>query len=90
MLVALVSRWLIRRKDIQHYSIGYTSSATVGGRTSARRNPTGTILGNQAIEQEGERICKTKVIIKGRTKVCTHKLRNRNGTIRLVTIVYNY
>jgi hypothetical protein len=23
----------------------------VGGRTSARRNPTGTILGNQAIEQ---------------------------------------
>jgi len=25
---------------------------TVGGRTSARRNPTGTIIGNQAIKQE--------------------------------------
>jgi hypothetical protein len=25
---------------------------TVGGQTSARRNPTGTIPGNQAIEQE--------------------------------------
>jgi hypothetical protein len=24
----------------------------VGGQTSARRNPTGTILGNQAIKQE--------------------------------------
>jgi hypothetical protein len=62
----------------------------VGGRTSARRNPTGTILGNQAIEQEGERICRTKVTIKGRTKACTHKSRNRNGTIRLATTVYDY
>jgi hypothetical protein len=25
---------------------------SVGGRTSAKRNPTGTILGNQAIKQE--------------------------------------
>jgi hypothetical protein len=25
---------------------------SVGGQTSARRNPTGTILGNQAIKQE--------------------------------------
>jgi hypothetical protein len=36
---------------------------TIGGRTSARRNPTRTILGNQAIEQQVERICRTKVIV---------------------------
>jgi hypothetical protein len=35
----------------------------VGGQTSARRNPTGTILGNQAIKQEAKRACKTKAII---------------------------
>jgi len=48
------------------------------------------ILGNQAIKQEGERICKTKVTIKGRTKECTHKSINRNETIRLATTIYDY
>jgi hypothetical protein len=37
---------------------------SVGGRTSARRNPTGTIPGNQAMEQQAKRICKTKAINK--------------------------
>jgi hypothetical protein len=32
----------------------------VGGRTSARRNPTGTILGNQAIKQEVNAYVKLK------------------------------
>jgi hypothetical protein len=63
---------------------------TIGGRTSARRNPTGTIPGNQAMEQQAERIFRTKATIKERTKACTRKSRNRNGTIRLATIVYNY
>ena len=35
----------------------------IGGRTSTRRNPTRTILGNQAIEQQVERICKYKAIV---------------------------
>jgi len=34
----------------------------VRGRTSARRNPTGTIPGNQAMEQQVERICRTKAV----------------------------
>jgi hypothetical protein len=34
----------------------------IGGRTSARRNPTGTIPGNQAMEQQVKRICKTEAI----------------------------
>jgi len=41
-----------------------TPAPNVGGRTSARRNPTGTIPGNQAMEKQVERICKTKAIIK--------------------------
>ena len=61
-----------------------------GGGPQLEENPTRTILGNQVIEQEGERICKTKVIIKGRTKACTHKSRNKNETIRLAIIIYNY
>ena len=61
-----------------------------GGGPQLEEDPTRTILGNQAIEQEGERICKTKVTIKGRTKACTHKSRNRNETIRLATTVYDY
>jgi len=65
-------------------------SHTVGGRTSARRNPTGTIPGNQAMEQQAERICRTKATMKERTKACTHKSRNRNGTVRLATTVYDY
>jgi hypothetical protein len=69
---------LIRRKDI------------VGGRTSARRNLTRTIPGNQAIEQQAERIYKTKAIIKERTKACTRKSRNKNGTIKLLITIYNY
>jgi len=64
--------------------------AIVGGRTSARRNLTRTIPGNQAMEQQVERIYRTKATIKERTKVCTRKSRNRNRTIRLATIVYNY
>jgi hypothetical protein len=36
----------------------------VGGRTSARRKgPTRTIPGNQAMEQQAKRICKTKAIV---------------------------
>jgi ethanolamine utilization protein EutQ (cupin superfamily) len=63
---------------------------TVGGRTSARRNPTRTILGNQVIEQQVKRICKTKATMKEGTKACTHKSRNRNKTIRLAITVYDY
>jgi hypothetical protein len=65
-------------------------AASVGGRTLARRSLTGTILGNQAMEQQTERICKTKATMKERIKACTHKSRNRNGTIRLVITVYDY
>jgi hypothetical protein len=61
-----------------------------GGRTLARRNPTRTIPGNQAMEQQAERICRTKATIKERTKARTRKSRNRNGTVRLATTVYDY
>jgi hypothetical protein len=37
--------------------------AIVGGRTSARRNPTRTIPGNQAIKQEAKRKYKHKAIV---------------------------
>jgi hypothetical protein len=60
------------------------------GLTSARRNPTRTITGNQAIEQQAKRICKTKATIKERTKACTHKSRNKNGTIKLAITIYDY
>ena len=70
---------------------GNTSKQVLqGGGPQPKDNPTRTILGNQAIKQEGERICRTKVTIKGRTKACTHKSRNRNKTIRLATTVYDY
>jgi hypothetical protein len=62
----------------------------VGGQTSARRNPTRTIPGNQEIEQQAERICRTKATIKERTKACTRKSRNRNRTIRLAITIYDY
>jgi hypothetical protein len=49
--------------------------STVGGRTSARRNPTGTIPGNQAMEQQAKRICKYKAIAK-RKQVIDKQLLN--------------
>jgi len=42
------------------------------------------------MEQQAERICKTKAIVKERTKACTRKLRNKNRTIRLAITIYNY
>jgi hypothetical protein len=36
--------------EVTRYTFCYKD--IVGGQTSARRNPTGTILGNQAIKQE--------------------------------------
>jgi hypothetical protein len=36
--------------------------------------------GNQAIEQQAERICRTKAKIKERTKACTRKPRNSQET----------
>jgi hypothetical protein len=42
------------------------------------------------MEQQAERACRTKAIMKERTKACTHKSGNRNGTIRLATTVYDY
>jgi hypothetical protein len=42
------------------------------------------------MEQQVKRICKTKATVKERTKACTRKSKNRNRTVRLVTIVYNY
>jgi hypothetical protein len=42
------------------------------------------------MEQQAERIYRTKATMKERTKACTHKSRNRNRTIRLATTVYDY
>jgi len=42
------------------------------------------------MEQQAECICRTKATIKERTKACTRKSRNRNGTVRLAIIIYNY
>ena len=42
------------------------------------------------MEQQAERICRTKATIKERTKACTRKLRNKNRTIRLAITIYNY
>jgi len=42
------------------------------------------------MEQQAERICRTKATMKERTKASTRKPRNRNGTIRLATTVYDY
>ena len=42
------------------------------------------------MEQQAERICKTKVTIKERTKACTRKPRNKNRIVRLATTIYNY
>jgi hypothetical protein len=40
------------RVSILVFKCYYISLSSIGGRTSARRNPTGTIPGNQAIKQE--------------------------------------
>jgi hypothetical protein len=42
------------------------------------------------MEQQAERICRTKATTKERTKACTRKSRNRNRTVRLATTVYKY
>jgi hypothetical protein len=42
------------------------------------------------MEQRAKRIYRTKATIKERTKACTRKSRNKNGTIRLAIIIYNY
>jgi hypothetical protein len=42
------------------------------------------------MEQQAERICKYKATMKERTKACTRKPRNRNGTVRLAITVYDY
>jgi hypothetical protein len=42
------------------------------------------------MEQQAKRIYKTKATIKERIKACTRKSRNKNGTIRLATTIYNY
>jgi hypothetical protein len=42
------------------------------------------------MEQQAERICRTKATMKERTKACMRKSRNRNGTVKLAIIVYDY
>jgi len=78
------------KKQIKQANKAILLLLIVGGRTLAKRNPTRTILGNQAIKQQAKRIYKTKATVEGRTKVCTRKPRNRNKIIRLAIIIYNY
>jgi hypothetical protein len=42
------------------------------------------------MEQQAKRIYRTKATIKERTKACMRKSRNRNRTVKLATIIYNY
>jgi len=60
------------------------------GRTSARRKPYRNDTRKPSNKARSKRICKHKATIKERTKACTRKSRNKNGTVRLATTVYDY